>query len=160
MDTPETKTLKLSSLEHTLALGRRLGRQALPGDVITLAGGLGAGKTTLTQAIGRGAGVAESCYITSPSFSLIHEYPGRLPLFHIDLYRLAGEEELDDLGFEEYFYGAGLTVVEWPERLGSLIPAERLHIELEIVNPAARIARLTAYGPAWEKRLAEPGLIV
>ncbi len=155
MDTPPTKILKLSGLEQTLALGRHLGRQACPGDVITLAGGLGAGKTTLTQAIGRAAGVDKSCYITSPSFSLLHEYPGSLPVFHIDLYRLAGEEELEYLGLEEYLYGAGLTVVEWPDRLGSLLPAERLHIELEISGPAARIARLTGYGPAWKKRLAE-----
>ncbi|OGQ97351.1 MAG: tRNA (adenosine(37)-N6)-threonylcarbamoyltransferase complex ATPase subunit type 1 TsaE [Deltaproteobacteria bacterium RIFOXYD12_FULL_57_12] len=148
-------TIDLPSLAATVALGRCLGGMAAPGDVITLAGSLGAGKTTLTQAIGRAAGVPESCYITSPSFSLLHEYPGRLPVYHMDLYRLADFEELELLGFEEYLYGVGLCVVEWPEMLGPLCPAERLAAELIIVSPESRRIILTAHGSAWKKRLAE-----
>jgi len=140
------KRLTLSSLEMTLALGRHIGSNVLPGDVITLSGDLGAGKTTLTQAIGQGLGVPEDCYITSPTFSLLHEYEGRLPLYHMDLYRLSGEEDFIDLGFEEYIYGNGVTVIEWPDRLSSSMPENRLHIELAIINDTVRTAEVTGYG--------------
>lgn len=145
--------ISLPDLRSTQALGRYLGETARPGEVITLAGTLGAGKTTLTQAIGQGLGVPESCYITSPTFSLLHEYPGRLPLYHLDLYRLSDETEIEDLGLLEYLYGTGLTVIEWPDRLGSLMPEERLHIELSMVNETARLAEITGHGKAWEKKI-------
>jgi tRNA threonylcarbamoyladenosine biosynthesis protein TsaE len=135
----------------TLALGIRLGKMARPGDIITLAGPLGAGKTTLTQAIGQGLGVPPSCYITSPTFGLLHEYPGRLPLFHMDLYRLHDESELEELGFAEVLYDAGLSVIEWPDRLGSMMPEDRLHIDLVIVAETVRQARLTIHGRGWEQ---------
>jgi len=138
--------VKLASLAETLKFGRHLGRQARPGHVFTLTGDLGAGKTTLTQAIGQGLEVPGTCYITSPTFSLLHEYPGRIPLYHMDLYRLAGEEEMEELGFEDYIYGEGLTVIEWPDRLGTLMPEDRLDIELSIVSETAREVILTAYG--------------
>ena len=144
--TARQHTIKPASLAETLKFGRLLGREARPGDVFTLTGDLGAGKTTLTQAIGQGLEVPESCYITSPTFSLLHEYPGRFPLYHMDLYRLAGEEEVEELGFEDYIYGEGLTVIEWPDRLGSLMPEDRLDIELSIVSETARKVILTAYG--------------
>jgi len=146
-------TLKLVTLESTVNLGQRLGELALPGDVITLAGGLGTGKTTLTQAIGNGLEVPPHYYITSPTFSLLHEYPGRLTLYHMDLYRLAGEEEIAALGFEDYIYGDGVTVIEWPDRLGSLLPEERLEIELSFLSEKTRQARLTGHGKSWEERL-------
>ena len=139
-------TIKPASLAEILKFGRLLGREARPGDVFTLTGDLGAGKTTLTQAIGQGLEVPQSCYITSPTFSLLHEYPGRFPLYHMDLYRLAGEEEMEELGFEDYIYGEGLTVIEWSDRLGSLMPEDRLDIELSIVSETARKVILTAYG--------------
>ena len=144
--TVQQHTIKPASLAETLKFGRHLGRQARPGDVFTLTGDLGAGKTTLTQAIGQGLEVPGSCYITSPTFSLLHEYPGRIPLYHMDLYRLAGEEEMEELGFEDYIYGEGLTVIEWPDRLGGLMPEDRLDIELSIVSETARKVILTAYG--------------
>ena len=147
-------TISLPDLRSTQALGRYLGETACPGEVITLAGTLGAGKTTLTQAIGQGLQVPESCYITSPTFSLLHEYPGRLPLYHLDLYRLSDETEVEDLGLLEYLYGIGLSVIEWPDRLGSLMPEERLHIELSMVNETARRAEITAHGEAWEGKMA------
>lgn len=146
--------IPLPDLRTTLALGRYLGETARPGEVITLAGSLGAGKTTLTQAIGQGLQVPQSCYITSPTFSLLHEYPGRLPLYHLDLYRLSDETEIEDLGLLEYLYGPGLTVIEWPDRLGSLMPEERLHIELSLLSETARRAEITAHGEAWRKRMA------
>lgn len=138
--------IELDSLEETRDLGRRLGRTAQPGDIITLAGGLGAGKTTLAQSIGRGLEVPPSFYITSPTFNLLQEYPGRLPFYHIDLYRLTTEDEFEDLGFEEYIYGEGLTVIEWPDRLGDLMPADRLDIKLTTKSETARSAELISHG--------------
>ena len=142
-------------MEQTEAFGKILAEIAEPGDVITLAGPLGAGKTALTQAIARSLGVDPRIYVTSPTFSLMHEYQGRLPLYHMDLYRLAGEDEIEALGLAEYFYGSGLTVVEWPERLGNLMPPERLHIELAISGEASRTANLTGHGSLWQKKLAD-----
>ncbi|HIJ89594.1 MAG: tRNA (adenosine(37)-N6)-threonylcarbamoyltransferase complex ATPase subunit type 1 TsaE [Desulfobulbaceae bacterium] len=146
-------TISLPDLHLTAALGRYLGEVARPGEVITLAGSLGAGKTTLTQAIGQGLKVPEAYYITSPTFSLLHEYPGRLPLYHMDLYRLNDETEIEDLGLLEYLYGTGVTVIEWPDRLGSLMPEERLHIELFLLSETARLAEITAHGEAWREKI-------
>ncbi len=148
-------TIDLSTLLRTETLGILLGKVAEPGDIITLAGTLGAGKTALTQAIGRGLGLDPRIYITSPTFGLLHEYQGRIPLYHLDLYRLGSEEEIESLGFPEYFYGHGLTVIEWPERLGSLMPVERLHIELVISGEISRTAHLYAHGEFWQKKVAD-----
>ena len=145
--------IELPDLATTRRLGQRLGELALPGDVITLSGDLGAGKTTLTQAIGEGLGVPADHYITSPTFGLLHEYPGRLPLYHMDFYRLHSEEELLELGVEEYLEDRGLCVIEWPDRLGSLMPAERLELELVHTGAESRVARLTPYGSRWLERL-------
>jgi tRNA threonylcarbamoyladenosine biosynthesis protein TsaE len=148
-------SLELLSLKQTEALGKVLGTIVEPGDIITLAGTLGAGKTALTQEIARGLGVDPRIYVTSPTFSLLHEYQGRIPLYHLDLYRLAGEEDIESLGFREYLYSNGLTVIEWPERLGSLMPTERLHIELVISAPTSRTANLTGHGNVWQKKVAD-----
>ena len=140
------RSLNLPTLKDTIALGRHLGKVAEPGDIFTLSGDLGAGKTTLTQAIGQGIGVPKDCYITSPTFSLLHEYPGRISLYHMDLYRLGNENEFLDLGFEEYMYGDGLTVIEWPDRLGGLLPESRLHLELTIVDEISRSVVISSFG--------------
>ncbi len=139
-------TIVLENLEATARLGQRLGELAEAGDIITLAGSLGAGKTTLTQSIGQGLQVPPACYITSPTFSLLHEYPGRLPLYHMDLYRLTCQEIID-LGFEDYLYGEGLSVVEWPDRLAEIMPQDRLQIELELTSETTtRTAYLSWHG--------------
>jgi tRNA threonylcarbamoyladenosine biosynthesis protein TsaE len=148
-------SIELSSLQQTKTLGDVLGRIVQPGDIITLAGSLGAGKTALTQAIGHGLGVDPRIYITSPTFSLLLEYKGRIPLYHMDLYRLGSKSEIESLGLPEYFYSDGLTVIEWPERLGNLMPEERLHIDLVISGESSRTAKLTAHGEYWQKKVAD-----
>jgi tRNA threonylcarbamoyladenosine biosynthesis protein TsaE len=105
-------SLELSSLERTETFGRILGEIVEPGNIITLEGPLGAGKTALTQAIARGMGVDPHIYVTSPTFSLLHEYQGRIPLYHMDLYRLSGEDEIESRGFAEYFLSNGLKGLE------------------------------------------------
>jgi len=147
-------TVALSTLQHTRTLGKIIGEQARPGQIVLLIGDLGAGKTTITQAIGRGLEVDERYYITSPTFSILHEYPGRIPLYHMDFYRIIDEPELTDLGIEDYFYGHGLCVVEWPERLGSLTPDNRLEIRIDITGESSRTATLVPRGSGWESMLA------
>jgi tRNA threonylcarbamoyladenosine biosynthesis protein TsaE len=146
-------SLDITELSVTEIVGVRLGEIAVPGDVILLYGDLGAGKTTIAQFIGRGLSVPFSFYITSPTFSLMHEYPGRIPLYHLDLYRLSGEEEVEDLGLIDYLYGDGLCLVEWPDRLGSLIPEERLDIVLTYDTAMHRQLDLACHGASWWSRL-------
>jgi tRNA threonylcarbamoyladenosine biosynthesis protein TsaE len=106
-----------------------LAGQLKPGDVIALTGDLGAGKTTFTQFIAEGLGCADR--VTSPTFTLIHEYGGgRLPLYHFDFYRLESLAELEALGYEEYFYGAGVTVVEWADKFPEALPAGCLRLRI------------------------------
>ena len=145
--------LELPSPGHTDTLGVLLGRTALPGDVILLSGTLGAGKTTLTRSIARGLGVPAEYYVTSPSFSLMHEYPARIPLYHIDCYRLDSEDDVEGSGLIDYIVADGLTVVEWPDRLGSLKPLLYLDIELDIASENGRLVRLNPVGVDWQTRL-------
>jgi tRNA threonylcarbamoyladenosine biosynthesis protein TsaE len=124
----ETKT---NSPEATRALGEQLGRLNNPGDIIALSGDLGAGKTCFTQGIARGLGITKR--VTSPTFILIREYEGRLPLYHFDAYRLDGPADLEQLGSEEYFGGGGVCVVEWAERVATALPEDRVEVELQRV---------------------------
>ena len=121
------------------ALGEKLAKEAVPGQVIALVGDLGTGKTTLTKAIAKGLGIEEP--ITSPTFTIVHEYhSGRMPLYHFDVYRLGDPDEMFELGYEEYFYGEGLCVVEWADLVADLLPEE------------ARIFRLE-YGSSEDERI-------
>jgi tRNA threonylcarbamoyladenosine biosynthesis protein TsaE len=137
----------------TVALGRQLGALAAQGDVYLLSGELGAGKTCLTRGIAAGLGVAEHAF--SPSFVLVREYHGRLPLFHMDLYRLSNVAEVADLGIEEYFDGEGVCAIEWADRAIELLPPRHLGIELAYTLDAedARIVRVTGAGPRYERLL-------
>jgi len=121
-------TIVTTSAEETVDLGERLGKMLGPGDVIALFGDLGAGKTTLTKGIAVGMGLEAD--IHSPTFTLIHEHPGRVQLYHVDLYRLSHEEEIETLGLEEYIYSDGVTVIEWADRMKSLLPKDRMDITL------------------------------
>lgn len=125
--------------EQLKEYGKKLGAKLGPGDVVALVGELGAGKTTLAKSIASGLGVTET--VTSPTFTLVCEYKsGRLPFYHIDVYRLGkvdnkpGADELSEIGCEEYFYGTGVTVVEWADRLGGLLPVDSIHIELKYTD--------------------------
>ncbi|MBE3582119.1 MAG: tRNA (adenosine(37)-N6)-threonylcarbamoyltransferase complex ATPase subunit type 1 TsaE [Thermoanaerobacteraceae bacterium] len=142
----------LKDSTSTRKLGRALGRLVLPGDVIILAGELGAGKTTLAQGLAEGLGVEG--WITSPTFTLIQEYRGRCPLYHLDLYRLEDPEEIWDLGLEEYLKGSGVTVVEWGDRLGAFVP-ERLEIHLAVGPGEGRRARLIPSGERYRELVKE-----
>jgi len=145
--------IRLKNLEQTANFGHLLASLALPGDVICLNGDLGAGKTALTQEIARGLEVPDSCYVTSPTFSILQEYPGRIPLYHMDFYRLFGESEVEDLGFEEFFYLSGLTVIEWSERAGSLIPDSRLLLSMMIEDESVRKIEFEFGSGSWKNRL-------
>jgi tRNA threonylcarbamoyladenosine biosynthesis protein TsaE len=141
------------SPEETQKLGQRLGELAQLGDVILLVGNLGTGKTCLTQGIAWGLGIKE--YALSPSFVIIRELYGRLPLYHIDLYRLDRIEESMDLGLDDYLYGRGVCVVEWAEKALSLMPSERLLIWLDYLSDTERRFRLEASGRRYSKIVSQ-----
>ena len=151
----ETITLHLNSLEKTAQLGKALGSAARPGDVICLDGDLGAGKTTLTQWIARGLEVPQKYYVNSPSFNLFHEYPGRIPLYHMDFYRLGSDDEILEIGLDEYFYMEGLTVIEWAEKAVDILPKERIRICLTSTGHQSRQACCTFYQRSWQSRLTK-----
>lgn len=121
-------TIFTSTEEATRTIGTALGQAVEPGDILLLSGGLGAGKTVLAQGIAQGIQVTEA--VTSPTFGLMHVYDGRIPVYHFDLYRLRCPEELYDLDYEEYFYGEGAALVEWPERLKALMPHDYLLLSI------------------------------
>jgi tRNA threonylcarbamoyladenosine biosynthesis protein TsaE len=135
----------------TSALGRALATAAAPGDVICLWGDLGAGKTHLAKAFGAGLGVADT--ITSPSFILMAEYEGRLPLFHIDLYRLADATDALAGGLIDDRQAAGVTLVEWPDRLGPALPARRLDVVIAGTGDEPRTITLGAREPGLRRYL-------
>jgi tRNA threonylcarbamoyladenosine biosynthesis protein TsaE len=150
MNQPEIIT---SSPEETQEFGARLGELARPGDVFLLVGKLGAGKTCLTQGIARGLGIAE--YAASPSFVVARELYGRLPLYHMDFYRLENPAEIADLGLDDYFYGKGVSVVEWAEKGLSLLPPEHLLIEMSYISDTGRRLKLKASGKRYRQLAAE-----
>lgn len=116
------------STEETSNIGEQLGRLLIKGNIICLTGDLGAGKTAFTKGIAKGLGVLD--YVTSPTYTIINEYQGRLPLYHFDVYRLNDVEEMYELGYEEYFFGDGVVVVEWADVVRDIIPGERLWITI------------------------------
>ena len=143
------------SAEETRTLGRALASVLTPGDLVLLSGGLGAGKTELTKGIAEALGVSDS--VVSPTFTLARRYEGRLPLLHVDVYRLDRVQELLDLGLEEDLDEA-VTVVEWGDVAAAHLPAERLEIQLErLVADDDRRVTISPEGPAWHVRAADLG---
>ena len=122
--------IESNSTEETTALGIRLGQEAMPGEVYTLVGDLGAGKTVLTQGIAQGLLIDEP--ICSPTFTIVQVYEeGRMPFYHFDVYRIGDIEEMDEIGYEDYFYGDGLCMIEWANLIEEILPPKRKEITIE-----------------------------
>ena len=126
----QTKVIESYSAKETRELGKKIGQQAKPGEVYTLVGDLGVGKTVLTQGIAEGLGITEA--ICSPTFTIVQVYEeGRMPFYHFDVYRIGDIEEMDEIGYEDYFYGEGLTMIEWANLIEEILPAKRKEITIE-----------------------------
>ena len=122
-------TVQTSSPEETRRIGEAIGRLLAPGDVVGLIGDLGAGKTVFAQGVAKGIGARGR--ITSPTFTLIHEHTGRIPLYHVDVYRLGTQADVEAIGIEDYLYGDGAVVLEWADQVLSILPDERLDVTIE-----------------------------
>lgn len=135
---PRTKFIS-ESREETIEFGKQFSRELHPGSVVAFYGNLGSGKTTLIRGICTGLAVNE--VVTSPTFTLINEYHGKIPVYHFDFYRITSELELHDLGVEEYFNGDGICLIEWPEVVHDLLPEKRIEIHLN-----------ARFEPGWENK--------
>lgn len=126
----QIKIIESFSPEETLEFGRQMGRDAQPGDVYTLIGDLGVGKTVFTQGIAEGLEIQEA--ICSPTFTIVQVYEeGRMPFYHFDVYRIGDLEEMDEIGYEDYFYGEGLCMIEWANLIEEILPSKRKEITIE-----------------------------
>ena len=126
------------SEQETIELGIKLAGEVSVGDILCLDGRLGAGKTHFVKGLAKGLGIDEK-QVHSPTYTLIHEYMGgEIPLYHFDCYRMESEQEALEIGAEEYFYGGGVSVVEWPNRIKSLIPGNAVWVQIDIENPSTR----------------------
>lgn len=141
MKTAKRKILRVRSATcisnnaaETIAIGEGLAAGLKPGDVIALVGELGAGKTVLTKGIAKGLGVKDVRYVNSPTFVVIKEYKGKLPLYHFDLYRLDHPSMLDSENYEEYFYGDGVCVIEWADKIRAILPKKRIEVKLSVMG--------------------------
>ena len=122
--------IETHSAEETFALGQRIGREALPGQVYTLIGDLGVGKTVFTQGVADGLGITEP--VNSPTFTIVQQYDsGRMPLYHFDVYRIADVSEMDEIGYEEYFFSDGVCLIEWGTLIEELLPDSTITITIE-----------------------------
>ena len=143
-------TITVPDLAATETFGRRLGAVLFSGAVVALIGQLGAGKTHLTRAVAEGLGVKNPAAVNSPTFVLIQEYPGRVPVYHFDTYRLGSSREFAELGVEEYFASNGVCLIEWADKVTETLPNERLTITLHATGPTSRIIELEAIGERYE----------
>ncbi|MDR0879112.1 MAG: tRNA (adenosine(37)-N6)-threonylcarbamoyltransferase complex ATPase subunit type 1 TsaE [Clostridioides sp.] len=142
------KKLYLSNEEETKKIGYKLGELAFPGCVICLVGDLGAGKTTLTQSLARGLDIDD--YVTSPTFTIVNEYDGRLKLNHFDVYRIGSSDEMYDIGYDEYMNSDAVNVIEWANLIEDIIPDEYLEIDLNYKDEGREIV-LNAHGEEHER---------
>jgi len=142
------------STDETLELARAVGELLRPGDVVSLVGELGAGKTVFARGVARALGVTE--LVVSPTFTIVREYEGRVPLVHVDVYRIDAVQELHDLGFEEVVRDDAVTIVEWGDMIDGLLPGDRLDVRLK---PGAaddeRVVEIEGHGRSWSARAAE-----
>ena len=128
--------IKTNSTEETEALGRKIGNALKKGDIVSLRGSLGAGKTVIAKGIARSLGIDEA--IVSPTFTLVQEYDGREKLYHLDIYRLSGEDEFESMGGEEFLYPDGISLIEWSEKIDSMLPDGTIYIDITINDDLSR----------------------
>ncbi len=135
------------SPEETQEIGVQIGTQLRPGDVVALIGDLGAGKTCLTQGIAQGVGVYQDQIVNSPSYILINEYEGKIPIYHIDLYRLERLEDIVALGLEDYLEGDGICVIEWGDRMDELLPESHIQVTITAEDESTRAVEVLPISP-------------
>lgn len=138
--------LEVRTAAQTRKIGRLLGQLLEPGSVVALSGELGSGKTQFIKGLARGLGVNKRYQVSSPSFVLINEYPGKIPLYHLDLYRLLEGRALEEMGLEEYIYGNGVTAIEWAEKAASFLPPHHIWISLKWTGPNTRRLIISGMG--------------
>ncbi|NIO04899.1 MAG: tRNA (adenosine(37)-N6)-threonylcarbamoyltransferase complex ATPase subunit type 1 TsaE [Proteobacteria bacterium] len=142
----KTLIIDSHSAAETRRVGRLLGQFLKPGSLVALSGELGSGKTQFIKGLASGLGVDKNYQVTSPSFVLINEYPGRIPLYHLDLFRLSEGKDLEEMGLEEYFYGPGVTAIEWAEKATPFVPPQRIWVDIRWTGPNSRQLRIKAAG--------------
>ena len=130
------RSFKTESAAETIALGEEIGRKLSPGAVVALNGGLGAGKTWLSKGIAKALGFGGD--VVSPTFTIINIYAGKVPIYHFDCYRLNSNADLENIGYEEYFYGKGVTLVEWAEKIAGLLPENSVYIDIKTKGENSR----------------------
>jgi len=146
--------IKIRNLEETKIIGKFIAKNLTKGTVICLDGDLGAGKTTLTQFIAKEFGINEN--ITSPTFTIIKEYEGILPFYHMDVYRIDSEDDMYDLGYEDYIYSEGVCIIEWSQKISNMLPPDRINIYIErTVDENSRVFSIEGKGNVYEKILEE-----
>jgi tRNA threonylcarbamoyladenosine biosynthesis protein TsaE len=145
----ETQNLISKNTEETKVFGRHWAKHLKGGDILCFFGDLGSGKTTLIKGIAEGLKIDQN-KVSSPTFVLMNVYEGRLTLFHFDFYRLENIREIDSIGYDEFLYGNGISVIEWADRLGASLPGEYLKVEMEHRALEERSIRLTAVGPRYQ----------
>ena len=146
------KAFITNSPEETVHLGRKIGKLLKQGDVVALLGNLGAGKTVIANGLCSGLGVKEN-YITSPTYTIVNQYDGRIPVYHIDLYRLNDSKELYNLGWDEYIYGHGACVIEWADKAKEMLPEEYLMVNIKVTGTNKRKIILQAKGSSYRNLL-------
>lgn len=146
--------IKIRNLEDTKLIGKVIAKNLLKGTVLCLDGDLGAGKTTLTQFIAKEFGIDE--YITSPTFTIIKEYEGLLPFYHMDVYRIDSDDDMYDLGYEEYIYSEGVCIIEWSQKISNMLPVDRINIYIQRTDDEKmRIFTIDGQGRSYEKIIEE-----
>ncbi|MFC3041641.1 tRNA (adenosine(37)-N6)-threonylcarbamoyltransferase complex ATPase subunit type 1 TsaE [Virgibacillus xinjiangensis] len=146
-----TEKVQTNTDLETIQLAVRLASLLKPGDVLTLEGDLGAGKTTFTKGIAEGLGIERT--VSSPTFTIVKEYEGEIPLYHMDVYRLEGSEE--DIGLDEYLHGDGVSIIEWPQFIDDILPEERLAIKINYVDENIRTLEFTPRGKHYNRVVRE-----
>ena len=143
--------IETNSAKETFQLGKKIGERALPGQIYTLNGDLGVGKTVFTQGVARGLGIQEP--VNSPTFTIVQEYDGgRLPFYHFDVYRIGDIEEMEEIGYDDYFFGEGICLIEWAELIEEILPEKVISVTIE-KDPVRDFdyRKITIEGLDWRK---------